>query len=73
MVWSPPRVTTWRLYEEFHRAGIKPAGRLTRGEFRRLLSGLSDCDRLDITIALRQSNLAPLEVADETPRHNDGL
>jgi hypothetical protein len=61
-------VTTWRIYEEFARVGIKPVGRLTRFEFRRLMAGLSEYEKLDLTIALRQSNLAPLEMAERLDR-----
>jgi hypothetical protein len=59
LVWSPPRVTGWFLYEAFARAQIKPIGRLTKGEYRRLTSGIDATDRLHIDVALRQSKLMP--------------
>jgi hypothetical protein len=60
-------VTTWELYRVFHEAEIKPAGRLTRGEhrrFQRVLAGYSELERLHFTIALRLSNLEPIDLVE---------
>jgi hypothetical protein len=65
--WVPPRVTTWELYQIFHQAEIKPCGRLTRTEhkrFLRVLAGFSELERVHFTIALRLSDLEPVEMAE---------
>lgn len=64
VVWKPPFVTSWELYRIFHDAEIKPWGRLTKTEykrFQRVLANRTELERVHFTIALRLSNLAPIE------------
>lgn len=61
----------WSLYAFFREAGIQPCGRLTKCEYRkflRALEGCSEMDKLHLTVALRQSNLLPIEIAEAEER-----
>jgi hypothetical protein len=69
--WWPPFVSCWSLYEVFSAAGIQPCGRLTKCEHRRFLRALdnhSELERVHFTIALRLSNLEPVEMAERAER-----
>jgi hypothetical protein len=71
VTWCPPFVTTWSLYHVFHAACIQPCGRLTKCEHRRFLRALDGCSELEkvhLNIALRHSNLEPVEIWERDER-----
>ena len=64
-------MASWELYQVFCEAGIKPAGRLTKTEYRRfqrVLAVRSELEPLHFSIALRMSNLEPIEMAEQARR-----